>query len=1056
MSPKKRVKKLGHLSELENLINQEKEKRQKESRPIISISSGTCGRARGSDKLAEAFKKAVRQQNLQDKVILKITGCHGFCEAEPNVVIYPEGFFYQKLEPRDAIEIIKRTILKGEIIDNFLYLDPVTGEKAIREADIPFYKKQKRLVLGDNPLVDPTDIFDYLSIGGYSSLIKVLSSFKSEEVIETIKKSGLRGRGGAGFPTGKKWEFARAQKSDVKYIICNADEGDPGAYMDRSLLEGNPHRVIEGMIIGAYAIGATEGYIYVRDEYPLAVQHVSIAIDQARQLGLLGKNILGTGFSFDLHIAKGAGAFVCGEETALIASIEGRVGEPRQRPPFPAVKGLWGKPTVINNVETWGNVPIIIEKGADWYASIGTNGSKGTKIFSLVGKINNTGLVEVPMGITLREIIFDIGGGIPAGRKFKAVQTGGPSGGCLPEKLLDLPIDYESLTQAGSIMGSGGMIVMDDRTCMVDVARYFLNFLRDESCGKCISCREGTQRLWEIVTDITEGKGTMEHLTLLEELAIAVKEASLCGLGQTAPNPVLSTLRYFRDEYEAHIKYKRCPALVCKEIVSPPCLYICPIDQEASVYIALIAQGRFEEAYQVILKDNPLPSVCSRVCHHPCESVCRAGEAGEPIAIRALKRFVIDWARANNLKPQISPGPRNREKVAIVGAGPAGLTAGYYLSLKGFEVTIFDSLPLPGGWLIKGIPPHRLPKEILQDDIENVLKSGVEIKTGLTLGKDFSLDDLFSQGFKAVFLATGAHKPVRLNIPGEEAEGVIQATKLLEKINLGEKIQLKGKIAIIGGGNAAIDAARVAIRNKNCQKVTILYRRTINEMPAFKEEIEAALEEGVEIQFLTAPKRVITANGKVVGLECLRMKLGEPDASGRRRPIPVEGSEFTIDVDMVIPAIGEKPDVKYLDSKGTIQITEGETIVVDRETLMTNRPGVFAGGDVVTGPATVVEAMAHGKRAAQSIINYFEGKLGYMEYKLKRPSLWIEPSKLSEEELEKARRPKMPKISLRLRKSSFREVEIGLSEKQAILEAKRCLRCDLETQEAKTVLGRKQ
>jgi NADH-quinone oxidoreductase subunit F len=383
-----------------------KRKRQKDNRPLISISSGTCGRARGSDKLAEAFKKALRQQNLQDKVILKVTGCHGFCEAEPNVVIYPESFFYQKLEPRDAIEIINRTILKGEIIDDFLYLDPVTGEKATKEADIPFYKKQKRLVLGDNPLVDPTDIFDYLSLGGYSSLLKVLSSFKSEEVIETIKKSGLRGRGGAGFPTGKKWEFARAQKSDVKYIICNADEGDPGAYMDRSLLEGNPHRVIEGMIIGAYAIGAEEGYIYVRDEYPLAVQHVSIAIDQARQLGLLGKNILGTGFSFDLHIAKGAGAFVCGEETALIASIEGRVGEPRQRPPFPAVKGLWGKPTVINNVETWGNVPIIIEKGAEWYASIGTNGSKGTKIFSLVGKINNTGLVEVPMGITLQGNYF--------------------------------------------------------------------------------------------------------------------------------------------------------------------------------------------------------------------------------------------------------------------------------------------------------------------------------------------------------------------------------------------------------------------------------------------------------------------------------------------------------------------------------------------------------------------------------------------------------------------------------------------------------------------------
>ncbi len=567
MSPRKPRIKLKTFSDLQNIIDKQRKIRQEETKIVIAVSSGTCGQARGSNLIINAFNKALRQNSLKDKVVIKPTGCHGFCEAEPNIIIYPQGIFYQKLEPKDIPTILDKTLLKGEVVEELLYVDPVTGERPIGEQDIPFYKKQKRVVLGDNPHLDPKDIFDYFSIGGYGSLLKVLSTFSPEEVISLIQQSGLRGRGGAGFPTGKKWEFARAQKSNVKYIICNADEGDPGAYMDRSLLEGNPHRVIEGMIIGAYAIGAREGYVYVRDEYPLAVEHVTLALDQARKLGLLGQKILGTDFSFDLHIAKGAGAFVCGEETALIASIEGRVGEPRQRPPFPAVKGLWGKPTVINNVETWGNVPIIIDKGADWFAAIGTEGSKGTKIFSLVGKINNTGLVEVPMGITLREIIFDVGGGIPGGRKFKAVQTGGPSGGCLPQELIDLPIDYESLAQAGSIMGSGGMIVMDDRTCMVDVARYFLNFLRDESCGKCISCREGTQRLWEIVTDITEGCGTMEHLTLLEELALAVKEASLCGLGQTAPNPVLSTLRYFRNEYEAHIQDKKCPAGVCKALI---------------------------------------------------------------------------------------------------------------------------------------------------------------------------------------------------------------------------------------------------------------------------------------------------------------------------------------------------------------------------------------------------------------------------------------------------------------------------------------------------------
>jgi len=560
-------KKISSIDDFKELVSRRQAERQAETRPVLTVSAGTCGQARGSLKVVDALKKVIKKENLQDEVSIRVTGCHGFCEAEPNIIIYPQQIFYQKVEGRNAQAIITETILHNRVLENLLYMDPVTGEKFIQEKEIPFYRKQKRIVLGDNELIDPTEIDDYLSIGGYLSFVKVVSSMPPEQVIGEIKASGLRGRGGAGFPTGAKWDLARKARGDLKYIICNADEGDPGAYMDRSLLEGNPHRVLEGMLIGAYAIGAREGYVYVRDEYPLAVKHVSLAIEQARELGLLGDNILGTDFSFDLHIAKGAGAFVCGEETAMIASIEGRVGEPRQRPPFPVVKGLWGKSTTINNVETWGTVPIIIDKGAEWYARIGTNGSKGTKIFSLVGKINNTGLVEVPMGITLREIIFDIGGGIPDGKKFKAVQTGGPSGGCLPERLLDLPIDYESLTKAGSIMGSGGMIVMDEKTCMVDVAKYFLNFLRDESCGKCISCREGTQRMWEIVSDITQGRGKEEDIHLLEELALAVKDASLCGLGQTAANPVLSTLRYFKEEYEAHIKEKRCPAGVCKALI---------------------------------------------------------------------------------------------------------------------------------------------------------------------------------------------------------------------------------------------------------------------------------------------------------------------------------------------------------------------------------------------------------------------------------------------------------------------------------------------------------
>lgn len=582
--------KIKSIEGLNKVIDALAKRRKSEKRAVLNVSAGTCGQARGSLRVIEALENVIKKEKLDKKVSVKVTGCHGFCEAEPNIIIMPRNIFYQKVQPKDATEIILQTVIDNKILDRLLYIDPLSGEKAGREQDIPFYKKQMRLILGDNALIDPTDIDDYFSIVGYGSLAKVLGGMAPEEIIESVKQSGLRGRGGAGFPTGYKWEFTRRAKSKIKYVICNADEGDPGAYMDRSVLEGNPHRVLEGMIIGAYAIGAPEGYIYVRDEYPLAVKHISLAINQAEKKGLLGKNILGTGFDFDLHIAKGAGAFVCGEETALIASVEGRVGEPRQRPPFPAVKGLWGKPTNINNVETWANIPLIIEKGAQWFAQIGTKGSKGTKIFSLVGKINNTGLVEVPMGITLREIIFDIGGGIPGEKGFKAVQTGGPSGGCIPKEMIDLPIDYESLTQAGSIMGSGGMIVMDDATCMVDVAKYFLNFLRDESCGKCISCREGTQRMWEIVRDITEGKGKEGDLEFLDELARIVKDASMCGLGQTASNPVLSTLRYFKDEYLAHVRDKKCPAGVCKDLIRYliiaekctgclACLRVCP--QEA-------------------------------------------------------------------------------------------------------------------------------------------------------------------------------------------------------------------------------------------------------------------------------------------------------------------------------------------------------------------------------------------------------------------------------------------------------------------------------------------
>jgi len=534
---------------------------------LITVCGGTGCHASGCHAVVDAFKKIIQEKAKGNGIGLRVTGCHGFCERGPLVVIHPKKVMYQKVKPEDASAIFQETVLNGKILENLLYEHPTTGEKIVSEEEVPFYSKQMRLIFGNNGSIDPTQIEDYIAVGGYKALPKALFSMTPEQIIGEVKKANLRGRGGGGFPAGLKWEQCRNAPGEPRYVICNADEGDPGAYMDRSLLEGNPHSVLEGLVIGAFAIGSHEGYIYVRNEYPLAVENIGIAIRQAQDLGLLGKNILGSGFDFEVKVSRGGGAFVCGESTALMASIEGNVGEPRAKHIHTVVSGLWDKPSNLNNVETWANVPVIIDRGADWYARIGTEGSKGTKIFSVVGKVNNTGLVEVPMGITLREIVYDIGGGIPGGKKFKAVQTGGPSGGCIPESLMDLPVDFDRLTEAGSMMGSGGMIVMDENTCMVDVAKYFMNFLKDESCGKCTSCREGTKRMHELLVDITEGRGTLEHIDLIEELGWVTKEASLCALGGTAPNPALSTIRYFRDEYREHILNKKCPAKVCRALL---------------------------------------------------------------------------------------------------------------------------------------------------------------------------------------------------------------------------------------------------------------------------------------------------------------------------------------------------------------------------------------------------------------------------------------------------------------------------------------------------------
>jgi NADH-quinone oxidoreductase subunit F len=960
------------------------------------------------------------------------------------MVVMPDGIFYHSLTEEIVPHLVEEHFLKGRPVKDLMFT-PSKEDLAIpRMMDIGFFSRQTLIALRNRGLIDPEVIDEYIARDGYKALAKALSEMTPDEIVAEIKKSGLRGRGGGGFPTGLKWELCRKAKGDTKYIICNADEGDPGAYMDRSIVEADPHSVLEGMLIGARAIGAREGYVYIRAEYPLAMERLELAIEQAKEYGLLGDNIFDTDFSFDIHIKQGAGAFVCGEETSLMASIEGRPPEPSQRPPYPAESGLWGNPTNINNVETWATVPAIINRGSDWFASIGTERSKGTKVFSLVGKINNTGLVEVPMGITLREIIYDIGGGIPKNKKFKAVQTGGPSGGCIPASLLNLPVDYEKLTEVGSIMGSGGMIVMDEETCVVDVAKYFIEFTNDESCGKCASCREGSAALLEILDKICRGKGEESDLELLEDISNAVKNGSMCGLGQTLPNPVLSTLKYFREEYIDHVKYKRCPAMVCKEIISSACQHTCPISQDVPSYIGYLAQGKFEDAVRIVLKENPLPLVCGRVCDSPCETKCVAGEWDDPIAIKALKRFLADYEMKNDFDLGLKPKPRREEQIAIIGSGPGGLTCAHYLALEGYKVTIFENQSEPGGMLFWGIPEFRMPRDVLKYEIDRIKSLGVEIKLNTTVGKDISLEKL-KEDYKAVFIATGAHKGLKMKIPNEDSDGVIDAVQFLRDYNGTGKADIGEKVVVVGGGNSAIDAARVAKRLG--KDTSIYYRRTKVEMPAIESEVEEAILEGIDIQFLVTPIEVLANNGKVEGIKCIRMKLGDMDESGRRRPVPIEGSEFEVEVDSLIYAISQEPDVSMLAGENGLKVSRWNTVEVNPETLLTDVEGIFAGGDVVSGPNTVTGAMAHGKLAAQMIDYFVRGEKLEPKYEVTRAAARVEAIELSEEESMNLKKPEMPSIPVEERTASFKEVELGFSEAAAIAEAKRCLRCDLEKKE---------
>jgi NADH-quinone oxidoreductase subunit F len=998
---------------------------------MISVCGGTACTAFMYPQVLVEIRAELEKRGLTGAIPVKVVGCPGFCSAGPIVIVHPRRVFYPRVREEDVPRIIERTVLGDEIIEELLYVDPATGKRIVHDTEVPFYAKQTRVVLGLSGVVDPTDLEDYIDHDGYAAAAKALSSMDPQQVIDEVRESGLRGRGGAGFPTGVKWNFCRQSPSSEKYLVCNADEGDPGAFMDRSVLEGTPHAVVEGMIIAAYAIGASRGVIYVRAEYPLAVRNSRTVLDDLRAVGLLGENILGTGFSFDIEVREGAGAFVCGEETALIASLEGRRGMPRPRPPFPAQSGYRGKPTVINNVETLASVPLIIRKGREWFRSIGTEGSRGTKIFALAGKVNTTGLVEVPMGATLRQIVFDIGGGIPRNRQFKAAQMGGPSGGCVTARNLDLPIDYESVKKVGAIIGSGGMIVMDETTCMVDVARFFLEFTQKESCGKCAPCRVGTRHMLDILTRICAGEGREGDIEELETIAVTVKDASLCGLGQTAPNPVLSTLRQFRYEYEEHIFQRRCRASVCESLVEAPCLHACPAGVNAPHYVALLAEDRPGEAARIVRLRNPFVSVCGRVCDAPCERRCRRADVDEPIAIRALKRYAAE--NSNGGKASFTAAVTDRREVAVIGGGPAGLSCAYFLALLGRPSVVFEALPVAGGMLAVGIPEYRLPKRSLGADIDFILAHGVELRTSARVS---SLESIRAQGFRAIFLATGAHRNRVLHIPGEGLPGVIGSLDFLRRRALGEPVACGKKVAVIGGGNAAIDTARSALR-LGADEVTLVYRRTRAEMPAYQEEVDAALEEGIRLMELVAPLAVTSSNGCADGLGLVRMRLGEADDMGRRQPVPIDGSDFVFSCDMVIPAVGQVPSLEVVD--GMLAQSSPGGVSTDELTGATAIPGLFAGGDCVSGGGTVIEAVAAGQKAAIAIDRMLGGA-GLLPANV-GPSLW----RPTDEQLERVTaRAREPMRAPEARKAGFAEVQGSLTRQAARGEASRCMRCDLE------------
>jgi len=1023
------------------------------SRPRVGVGMGTCGAGNGAEGVYHAFAEGIDHQGRDVKLVP--VGCFGFCAEEPLVNVRLPGkplVILRKVEASDVRRILDDIAL-GTVPENLALCkieewDHLTTHvqygseypKIPLWQEVPFFKPQKKIVLRNCGLISPDDIEEYIGIGGYQALYKVLIDANPEMVIEQIKASRLRGRGGAGFLTGLKWEFLRKAADDRKYLICNADEGDPGAYMNRNEIEGDPHALLEGMIIGGYVTGATEGIVYVRAEYPLAVHRLTRAIEQARASGVLGDNIMGRGFKFDIRLVEGAGAFVCGEETALIASLEGHAGRPRPRPPFPAQKGLWSSPTNINNVETWYNIAPIVYKGPAWFGETGSAKSAGTKVFSLVGKVTNTGLVEMPLGTPLKTFIYDVGGGGANGRHVKSVQTGGPSGGCIPQEMFETAVDYETLAQIGSIMGSGGMVVMDEDNCMVDVARYFIEFTHSESCGKCIPCRVGLDQSLRILNAFTRGRAVEADLDHLDEMGRMIRDTSLCGLGQTAPNPLLTTMRHFRHEFEDHIRAKRCRAGVCEDLALSPCENSCPLHMNIPRFLQLYKEGRLEEAFEAVVLDNPLPASTGRVCQHPCDDRCRRHSIDESVNMREVHRFIADSIyqsdRFDALVERIAARklPATERKVAVVGGGPTGLVAAFYLAMLGHAVTLYESNPEPGGMLRYALPEYRLPREVVYREIELIRRMGVNFKCGVAVGTDITLSDLDNQ-YNAVFLGIGTWKESWVYLAGTELRGVLPALIFLESVAKEEPANLGRKVVVIGGGNAAIDSARTALRMGS--EVKVIYRREKKDMPAIKEETDAARHEGVKFVFLATPHRIVgDENGNVKAIELVKTRLGEFDASGRRRPVSTD-EIIRFECDSVILAVGESVDMDFVRASG-LRIKENGTLEVDRYTLETSRSKFYAGGDLITGASNVSNSMGYGKKAARNIDKRL---MGGGRWESLQPEFSY--SDVVPEQPSKSGRHGTFELPAAERAEGFAETMIGLSPAEAQDEAGRCLRCDI-------------